>query len=79
MESLDLSVGLRPIGPGSAVFDAHVVTRVTPCVCAVTAAVVGQDGFNGDPASGEPGHRPVQDRHRGNSGFVVVDLGVGHS
>ena len=45
----------------------------------VCAAVVGQDGLDGDPVSGVEGDRATQETDRGGAGLVGEDLGIGQA
>ena len=52
-KSLRLTVCLRGIGLGSAVFDLHLLTGLCEQPRAIAASVVGQQGADGDAVAGE--------------------------
>ncbi len=73
VESFDLAIGLRPVGPCVFRGDAQVVAGVAPEPGTVGRAVVRQDPGHGDPAIGEPRSRPREHSSRGSGGLVIVD------
>jgi len=79
METFDLAVGLRPVGPGPFRCDAKVCAGIAPGEGSVAAAVVGQDAFNAHAALGEPGDGVVQDVDGGVGLLISADLCVGDS
>src|SRR5215468_253224 len=75
--ALDFAVGLWPVGAGVFGGDAQAGAGGSPQVGDVTAAVVADDAFDGDPGCGVPGVRAGEERGCGFAGLVGQDLGIG--
>jgi hypothetical protein len=52
-EAFGFAVGLRRVGASSAVFEAHLETGLAKVMGAIAAAVIGEQGANGDAVASE--------------------------
>src|SRR5690606_28612780 len=78
VESLDFSVGLRPIGSGAFGCDVQFGAGITPGVGPIRRSVVGQNALHNDSVFGEPRRGPLQHADRRGGFLIGADLGVGH-
>src|SRR5690606_41515569 len=76
MESLDLSVCLRPVWARALRCDGEGLTGVAPQEGPVGATIVGQNPLDRDAEFGEPFHSAMQHPDGRDGGLVVMYLGV---
>ena len=78
VETLYLSVGLRPVGPGGPVGGSDTDECLSELGGAdVVHRSVGEHPLGPDPALGEVGGRPEHEPRAGRSAFIAEDLDVG--
>src|SRR5205809_898108 len=76
VESLDLPVGLRPVGPGPGVDDIELGAERGPGVAAVADTVIGEDAFDAHTMVGEPCVRATEKPGATFSVFGGQDLAI---
>jgi hypothetical protein len=76
-ESLDLAVGLWPVGPGPFGFQPQHRAGLAPLPGAVSTAVIGEHPAAGNALAVEPRHSPKEETHRRRLLLVWQRLDVG--
>ena len=69
-EAFGFAVGLRRVRASAAVFEAHVKTSATKLVGAIAAAVIGEQGANGDAMASEEVNR-ILEKGDGDVGLLI--------
>jgi hypothetical protein len=78
-EALGFAVGLRRVRASAAVFEAHLKTNAAKAVGAIAAAVIGEQGADGDAVASEE-VKGISEEGNGGVGFLIgEDLSEGQA
>src|SRR5271170_177833 len=78
-EALGFAVGLRGVGASAVVFEAHLAASATELMGAIAAAIIGEQGANGDAVASEEVHGMLEKSDGGVGLLVREDASEGQA
>ena len=78
-EAFGFAVGLRRVRPSAAMFEPHLETSVAELVGAIAAAVIGEQGANGDATASEEVNRILEESDGGVGPLIGEDASEGQA